>query len=101
MLEKQDSKQNEVDAMSTSTKVFLTATAVCYTSGFFMVSTACKKDCFPLQDLDKALLGLIMMAASPVVGCVAAGASELCLFAPKKIIENYNKDEPLAKLKTP
>ena len=103
MLEKQDSKQNQVDDISTSTKVGLTATAVCAMSGFILISTACKKDCLPLQDLDIMLFGLIMMATSPVVGCVAVGVSELSLFAHKKIIEKYkyNEDEPLAKLKTP
>jgi hypothetical protein len=99
MPEKQDSKQNQGDGISTA--VGLTATAVCAMSGFFWVMTTDKKDSLPLQGTYNVLLGLIMMGASPVVGFVAAGVSELSLFAHKKIFEKNNEDEPLAKLKTP
>ena len=103
MPKKQNPKENQVNAISTSAKVGLTTAAVWAMYGCLIMMNTCKDEdehCGAFQRTTDAVAALIMFVTSPVAGLVAAGVSELSFFACKKIAEQSKNDEPLAKLKT-
>lgn len=83
------SKQNQVDALSRSAKVGLIATATCATTGYVMAALSDSNCCDIPNRLGPIVPGLFTTLASPLVGVLAAGASELYLPVKEEIVEKY------------